>query len=179
MPSVTVSQPSVIKVRVDGESTKVKTIGYNQSVSIKNAVDVDVTNANSGDVLTYDAVTKKFVAKPIGSNTSFSGDLLPSLGNTYDLGSPTNPWKSLHISGQTLYLGGLTFSQEPSTGAMSIVPAPTEEYPDPKGILVTPTGNFIPVDTFEGKPVPLVDYQAQVANTTAYSAFTGYDAGFF
>jgi hypothetical protein len=179
MPSVTVTQPSVIKVRVDGESTKVKTIGYNQSVSIKNAVDVDVTNASSGDVLTYDAETKKFVARPVGSGTQFSGSLVPSADQLYDLGSSTNRWRSLYVSGQTVYLGSMVISQEPTTGSVALTPAPTEQNPDPKGIMITPTGNFIPVTTIEGKPIPNIDYISEVANTIAYQAFSGYDAGFF
>jgi len=60
-----------------------------------------------------------------------------------------------------------------------ITPAPTEAYPDPKGIMVTPTGNILPVTTIEGKPIPTIDYAATVANTTEYVAFAGMDAGFF
>lgn len=179
MPTVTVSQPAVINVKVDGQSSRVKTINYNQPTAIKDAPDINLTGAATGDVLTYDANTRIFSAQPIGTNTKFNGDLIPSVPNTYDLGSAEFPWKSLYISGQTLILGGLVFSQEPQTGSMSITPAPTEEFPDPKGILVTPTGNFIPVDTIDGKPVPTVDYAAEVANTTSYVAFAGYDAGFF
>lgn len=179
MPTVTVTQPAVIKVRVEGDSTKVKTIGYNQTIAIKDAVDVDMANATDGGLLTYNANTKLFSPQPIGANTRFNGHLIPSAANAYDLGSREFPWKTLYISGQTLYLGGLVFSQEPQTGSMAITPAPTEEFPDPKGILVAPTGNFIAIDTIDGKPVPTVDYAAEVANTTAYLAFSGYDAGFF
>jgi hypothetical protein len=179
MPTVTITQPSVINVKVDGQSSRVKTINYNQPTAIKDAPDIDLVGAASGDVLTYDANTKIFSAKPIGNNTKFNGNLVPSVPNAYSIGTKEFPWSSLHISGQTLYLGGLVFSQEPQTGSMAITPAPTEEFPDPKGILVAPTGNFVPVDTIDGKPVPTVDYTAKVANTTAYMAFSGYDAGFF
>jgi len=179
MPTVTISQPAVINVKVDGQSSKVKTISYNQPTAIKDAPDINLDGATSGDVLTYDANTKIFSVKPLGDNTKFNGNLVPSVPNSYSLGSKEYPWKSLYISGQTLYLGGLVFSQEPQTGSLSITPAPTEQFPDPKGILVAPTGNFIPVDTIDGKPVPTVDYAAQVANTTSYVSFSGYDAGFF
>ena len=179
MPSVTVSQPSVIRVKVDGDSTKVKSIGYNQNIAVKDAVDVNMINAPDGGVLTYNANTKQFTPQPIGSNTQFNGDLIPSIAGAYDIGSPEKPWKSLYLTGQTMYLGGLVFSQEPETGSMAITPAPTDEYPDPKGILITPTGNFLPVATIEGKPVPLGNYAQRVANTVEYMAFTGYDAGFF
>ncbi len=179
MPTVTVSQPSVIKVRVDGDSTKVKTIGYNQTVAIKDAVDVNMADAVDGGVLTYNANTKQFTPQPVGSNTQFSGSIIPSGDQIYDLGSPTNKWRSVYLAGQTLYLGSMVITQEPTTGSVALTPAPTEANPDPKGIMITPTGNFIPVTTIEGRPIPNIDYAAEVANTTSYVAFSGYDAGFF
>jgi len=183
MPTVTVNQPSTIRVRVQGDASKVRNIGFNSTsttVALKDVVDVDISQAQNGDVLTYDANTRSFIAKPIGgANTQVSGSLIPDSDQLYDLGSPTNKWKTVYLSAQTMYLGGLVFSQEPTTGAMAITPAPTEAYPDPKGIMITPTGNLLPVTTIEGKPIPTVDYAATVANTTQYLAFSGADAGFF
>ena len=66
MPSVTVSQPSVIRVKVDGDSTKVKSIGYNQNIAVKDAVDVNMINAPDGGFLTYNANKKQFTPQPIG-----------------------------------------------------------------------------------------------------------------
>ena len=34
-------------------------------------------------------------------------DIIPALDSQYDLGSPTHKWKDLHLSGNTIYLGGL------------------------------------------------------------------------
>jgi hypothetical protein len=36
-----------------------------------------------------------------------TGNLIPALGNTYTLGNAANPWKSLYISGNTIYLGNI------------------------------------------------------------------------
>ena len=37
-------------------------------------------------------------------------DLVPLLDSVYDLGSPTKKWKDLHLSGNTIFLGGGTIS---------------------------------------------------------------------
>ena len=44
-----------------------------------------------------------------GSGT-FTGSLLPSANITYDLGSPTQRWKDLYLSNNTIYLGTSTIS---------------------------------------------------------------------
>jgi len=36
---------------------------------------------------------------------NLEGDLVPTLANTYDLGSADNPWKDLYISGSSIYFG--------------------------------------------------------------------------
>ena len=35
------------------------------------------------------------------------GNLIPTTGNTYSLGNVTNPWASLYVSGNTIYLGNV------------------------------------------------------------------------
>jgi len=42
----------------------------------------------------------------------FTGDLLPSANITYDLGSPTQRWKDLYLSNNTIYLGSSTISAD-------------------------------------------------------------------
>lgn len=41
---------------------------------------------------------------------SFDGNILPSANVTYSLGSPTNQWKDLYLSGSTIYIGGAQLS---------------------------------------------------------------------
>lgn len=54
----------------------------------------------------------------VGTNSYFSGDLLPNVDDVYSLGSPTYQWKKLYVGSQSLYIGGVTIS---STGeAISI-----------------------------------------------------------
>lgn len=42
---------------------------------------------------------------------SISSALIPSANNTYNLGSPTNRWHGLYLTGNTIYLGGTTISR--------------------------------------------------------------------
>lgn len=51
----------------------------------------------------------------------FSGidtNLIPSIDSVYDLGSTSSQWRSLHVSSNTIYLGGITIS---ATGSYLIV----------------------------------------------------------
>ena len=56
-----------------------------------------------------DVSSPAFSNGPAG-NMSIGGSLLPSANVTYDLGSTTNRWKDLWLSGTTLYLGDAVLS---------------------------------------------------------------------
>jgi len=45
---------------------------------------------------------------------NISQDLIPSADSTYDLGSPSNKWKDLHLSGSTIFLGNTTITNDGS-----------------------------------------------------------------
>ena len=46
-------------------------------------------------------------ATEITSNLTVGGDVLPSIANGGDLGSLSKPWRSLYVSNNTIYLGGI------------------------------------------------------------------------
>ena len=48
-----------------------------------------------------------------------SGSLIPNTNITYDLGSSTNRWRDLYLSGNTLHIGGTSLSRD-EDGSMSI-----------------------------------------------------------
>jgi len=177
MPNVTITPPSVIKVRVEGQSSKVKSINYSPK-TLKDSVDVSTAGGQTGDVLRYDSSTQLFSLKPIGENTRFSGSMVPTEADLYDIGSPSLRWKSLYLSGNTIVLCGAVLTVEPTSGALAITAAPTEANPNPIGVMVTQTGGFLPVNTIDGVPVP-IDYQQEVTSTVEYRSFGGTDAGFF
>ena len=45
-----------------------------------------------------------------------TGDLIPSANVAFDLGSASNAWKNLFLSGSTIFIGSGTISFDPSTG---------------------------------------------------------------
>jgi hypothetical protein len=56
----------------------------------------------------------------LGSGT-LNGDIIPAGNQIYDLGSPTNYWKTLYLSGNTIYIGNSTISSNPSANAGNLL----------------------------------------------------------
>jgi len=79
-------------------------------------------NVSSGNLSTSGNLT-------VSANTNISnlaitgnitGALLPSANITYNLGSPTQRWKDLYLSGSTIYLGAAGELTTDNTGALSV-----------------------------------------------------------
>jgi hypothetical protein len=49
-----------------------------------------------------------------------SGNLIPSIGNLYDLGSSERPWKSLYVGSQTIHIGTSVTIGEDISGDMTV-----------------------------------------------------------
>jgi len=64
---------------------------------------------SSSDSISIDAIS---------GNIHIGGDLLPSADSVYDLGSPTQKWKDLHLSGNTINLGGVKLEDSQGTFAI-------------------------------------------------------------
>lgn len=178
MPTVTIAQPSVIKVKIDSQQTKVSTINY-ATKSIKDSPDVDMTGARTGDVLVYDANTQVFSTKRIGSSTPVTGALVPTSTRAFDIGTRTQRFRSIYLSGNTIDLDGTQVKSDAANGTISLSAAPTDEFPNPIAIVITPQGGFAPVQTVAGEIPPSTNIQSIIANTATYLQFTGGDAGFF
>jgi len=94
----------------------------NDSATVQGMIDSSLGLQNINDSSQVQAI--------IDSNFgAIDTDLIPALDSIYDLGSTTNKWKDLHLSGSTIHLGGQTikneggkfqFSQELSTGENNI-----------------------------------------------------------
>ena len=177
MATVTVRQPATIKVRVEGQKTRVQTLTYGTK-TMRSLTDLTLEGANTGDVIIYNSQTKSFSAKGLGTDTPVHGSLLPTQSRTFDLGSRTQKFRSLFLSGNTIDLDGTIIKAEATTGAISFAAAPTVANPNPIALVVSPIGGFVPVQTIQGV-IPEAAIQAAVANSITYQAFTGADAGFF
>lgn len=59
--------------------------------------------------------------------------IIPSINNTYDLGSPTNQWRDLYVSGASIYLGNIKLTNDDGklVATKVINPGQINEAPDP------------------------------------------------
>jgi len=87
----------------------------------------------------------------VGSDLTVGGDLLPSVAQGGDLGSAAKPWRSLYVSNNTVFLGGVPLSLEAGTNELTINNVPisqTINYADIPNIPtdisdLTDTGNLL------------------------------------
>ena len=109
---------------------------------------LDLPAANS-KIITFKTFGTESFSVQANSTARFTGNVEPSANITYSLGSTTNRWKDLWLSGSTIYLGniqiqnttGNTVSFVTSTGAPASLDV---DISDPSGIQATPIGNATP-----------------------------------
>ena len=79
---------------------------------------------NTASLRVSDGTTPGGVA--VAGVTSVSGpinqSLIPDADDTYDLGSPSNQWRDLYLTGNTMYLGGTPVSMSGNTVLVDTVP---------------------------------------------------------
>ena len=83
--------------------------------TLTNSTDASSTVTGSLVVTGGAGIGKKLY---VGDDSTFSGDLLPSADNSYDLGSPSNRWKTLYVTSGTIDIGGQTLST--NNGAIEV-----------------------------------------------------------
>jgi len=83
--------------------------------------------------------------------SSVAQDIIPSADVTYDLGSSSYRWRDLYLSGNTINLGGATIKTDAASGAIALIPEPTEANPNPSGMVVSPSGGITVVATTGGE----------------------------
>ena len=106
---------------------------------------LDLPAANS-KIITFKTFGTESFSIQANSTARFTGNVEPSANVTFNLGSTTNRWKDLFLSGTTLHLGniqiknttGNTVSFVTSTGAPADL---NVDISDPSGIQGTPIGN--------------------------------------
>ena len=74
-------------------------------------------------------------------NITISGNLIPSADVTYNIGSATNQWNDLYLSGNTIYLGGATLKTNGSS---------LEFTPAGSGSIISLTGDTDPSSISNG-----------------------------
>ena len=78
------------------------------------------------------------------------GNILPSANIAYDIGSTTQRFRSLYLSGNTIDLAGATIKTDTTTGAIALIAQPTLANPNPTGIIISPSGTLTTVATVAG-----------------------------
>jgi hypothetical protein len=108
--------------------------------------------------------------------TTIQGNLLPSANITYNLGSTTQRFKDLFLSGTTIDLGGATIKTDATSGAIALIPQPTVANPNPTGIVVSPAGTVSTVSTTGGNltanAISNSSNTAVTTNTTTFGNIT-------
>ena len=91
---------------------------------INNLQGIDTSNETNNDILVFDSASGNLVARDSAtlskitvSNTftpsgTIAGNLIPSADSTFSLGDSNSKWRSLHISGQTIFLGSLRLQDQ-------------------------------------------------------------------
>ena len=71
------------------------------------------TLISSSAQITFDGISNKPVAllSASGGNIDAPGDFIPTVNEQYDLGSTSNRWRDLYLSGSTIYLGDTKLSR--------------------------------------------------------------------
>jgi hypothetical protein len=79
----------------------------------------NVTGGNLTTVGTADIGTLKITGlTTLGGNTTINGHVLPLVDVAYDLGSPSQRWRSIYVSANTIDIGGATISADLATGSL-------------------------------------------------------------
>ena len=66
----------------------------------------------------------------------FDGNILPSANVTYSLGTPTQQWKDLYVSNNTIYISGTPLSSTP--GGLTFAGVPVSSFSPTSATTVTP-----------------------------------------
>ena len=101
---------------LSGYATTAQITAANANAAIQ-AIAINSINANIGAFHTYANATFTGGGSGTYSNTNVvaylshvAGNVIPSANGVYSLGDSTHWWKSMYISGQTIYIGGVALS---------------------------------------------------------------------
>lgn len=155
-------QDSVIEISVmvpgqannSGSGASANTI-FNGNSNVKVYANSDVTISSNGT---------PNVVSVSSTDITITANLIPSANVTYNLGSPSNSFKDLYLSGSTIYFGGATIKTDATTGAIALIPTPTVAVPNPTGLVITTSGTISTVSTSNGN-VTTNDLSNAVANS--------------
>jgi hypothetical protein len=96
-------------------------------------------------------------ATTITSDLTVSGDILPSVANGGNLGSLAKPFRSLFVSNNTVFLGGVPLSLEPGTNELQINNVPISQTITYADIPNIPSGSYVDLSNKPTIPADVSD----------------------
>jgi hypothetical protein len=123
---------------------------------------------------TANAATLSYLTGSAGTgNIIVTANILPAANSVYNLGGPTQRFRSLYLSGNTIDLAGATIKTDAITGAIAIIPNPTASNPNPIGVVFSPAGTISTVATTagvaSGSAISTASNVATIANTSIFT----------
>jgi len=147
-----------------GAASDVVATFYDQGVNF--SIDVSV----SGNVLLSGNLSAS--GDVYSANTFSTGNIVPTTDGLYALGNATNAWKSLYVSGDTIFLGNIQLKQ--GTGnVLSVVAA---DGSTPAGVVVSTvsaSGNISATGTLIAGNVSTAGFVTATGNVTGGNILTG------
>jgi hypothetical protein len=122
------------------------------SAQINTYLDLDGVYSSSAQVL--NSISGATITPGV---ITASGHVVPSITDTYDLGSPDKKWRSLYVSGSTIYLGSLELKD--SGGTFAVV----NESGDTLPVSGSFTGSFFGTSSWANNAVT-ASYATTAAN---------------
>lgn len=86
----------------------------------------------------------------ISANVSVTGNLSPSSDQEYDLGTSSNRWRDLYLSGSSMNLGGVEMQADSVNGGVIFIPKVTGTNPDPTAVIFKTDGQIVTAVTSGG-----------------------------
>jgi len=117
-------------------SITVNNISFGSNLSINTSA-ISIGNSTVNTVLKSNSAT-------------FSGHLMPTANITYDLGNSSMRWRDLWLSGTTINLGGAVIQTDTDSGAVAIIPKPTNDTPNPMAVILSPMGGVAAAQSVNG-----------------------------
>ena len=117
-------------------------------------------------------VTLDTVEKLLSPDLSaFSGDIVPSADDTYSLGTETNRWKEIHVSANTIFLGGM--SLEDQAGKLHIEKASDADPEVTFDLSANSIGSLADVNTNGVQDAQILKYDQASGEWVPAAAVTG------
>ncbi len=154
----------VANISVGTTTVNATAIGVGSNITINTSA-ISVGNSTVNAVLTKNSLD--IDGTITSGNLNVTGHIMPGANVTYDLGNTTMRWRDLYLSGTTIDIGGALLQTDANSGALAIIPKPTNFEPNPTATVISPQGGVVAVPTVAGVPAANAITEAAESNTAS------------